>query len=94
MIDRHPELLASVTSRFQLYLRVCADAIVGRNEIATQRIMEYVSQREPSEDSEDSEDILLFEEYLSFVHILAIVKQMTIISVSYTHLTLPTIYSV
>ena len=53
LIDRHPELLASVTSRFQLYLRVCADAIDGRNEIATQRIMEYVSQREPSEDSED-----------------------------------------
>ena len=26
LIDRHPELLASVTSRFQLYLRVCADA--------------------------------------------------------------------
>ena len=53
LIDKHPELLASVTSRFQLYLRVCADAIAGRNEIATQRIMEYVSQREPSEDSED-----------------------------------------
>ena len=32
-----------------------------------------------SKDSEDSEDILLFEEYLSFVHILAIVKQMTIV---------------
>ena len=53
LIDKHPELLASVTSRFQLYLRVCADAIAGRNEIATQRIMEYVSQREPSEDAED-----------------------------------------
>ena len=53
LIDKHPELLASVTSRFQLYLRVCADAIAGRNEIATQRIMEYVSQREPSEDGED-----------------------------------------
>ena len=53
LIDKHPELLASVTSRFQLYLRVCADAVAGRNEIATQRIMEYVSQREPSEGSED-----------------------------------------
>ena len=53
LIDKHPELLASVTSRFQLYLRVCADAIAGRNEIATQRIMEYVSQREPSEEGED-----------------------------------------
>ena len=53
LIDKHPELLASVTSRFQLYLRVCADAIADRNEIATQRIIEYVSQREPSEDIED-----------------------------------------
>ena len=57
LIDKHPELLASVTSRFQLYLRVCADAIAGRNEIATQRIMEYVSQREPSEDGEDRDVI-------------------------------------
>ena len=48
LIDKHPELLASVTSRFQLY-QESADAIAGRNEIATQRIMEYVSQREPSE---------------------------------------------
>ena len=53
LIDKHPELLASVTSRFQLYLRVCADAIAGRNEIATQRIMEYVSQRESGEDGDD-----------------------------------------
>jgi len=57
LIDKHPELLASVTSRFQLYLRVCADAIAGRNEIATQRIMEYISQREPSEDGEDKDVI-------------------------------------
>ena len=55
LIDKHPELLASVTSRFQLYLRVCADAVAGRNEIATQRIIEYVSHREPSEGSEDRE---------------------------------------
>ncbi len=49
MIDRHPELTAAVTSRFQLYLRTCADAVAGRNEVATQRIIEYVSEREPSD---------------------------------------------
>lgn len=49
LIDKHPELTASVTSRFQLYLRTCADAFVGRNEVATQRIIEYVSEREPSD---------------------------------------------
>ena len=32
-----------------------------------------------SKDSKDIKDILLFGEYLSFVHILAIVKQMTIV---------------
>ncbi|MED5231724.1 MAG: hypothetical protein VYB30_05090 [Candidatus Thermoplasmatota archaeon] len=56
LIDKHPELLASVTSRFQLYLRVCSDAVAGRNEIATQRIIEYISEREPSEDDADSAD--------------------------------------
>ena len=56
LIDRHPELVASVTSRFQLYLRVCADAVAGRNEIATQRIIEYTADREPSEDGAESAD--------------------------------------
>ena len=31
LIDNHPELTASVTLRFQLYLRTCADAVNGRN---------------------------------------------------------------
>ena len=56
LIDKHPELIASVTSRFQLYLRVCADADAGRNEIATQRIIEYTSSREPAMDTEESPD--------------------------------------
>jgi len=49
MIDRHSELTAAVTSRFQLYLRACADSFAGRNEVATQRIIEYVNEREPSD---------------------------------------------
>lgn len=56
LIDKHPELIASVTSRFQLYLRVCADADAGRNELATQRIIEYTSSREPAMDTEESPD--------------------------------------
>tara|TARA_Y100001934_G_scaffold283426_1_gene403150 strand:- start:41871 stop:45248 length:3378 start_codon:yes stop_codon:yes gene_type:complete len=49
LIDLHSELTASITSRFQLYLRTCADADAGKNEIATQRIIEYITEREPGE---------------------------------------------
>ena len=49
LIDNHPELTASVTSRFQLYLRTCADTVVGKNAIATQRIIEYIAAREPDD---------------------------------------------
>ena len=48
LINNHPELTASVTSRFQLYLRTCADTAEGKNDVATQRIIEYISEREPN----------------------------------------------
>ncbi len=41
-------MTASVTSRFQLYLRTCADTAEGKNDVATQRIIEYISEREPN----------------------------------------------
>ena len=56
LIDHHPELIASVTSRFQLYLRTCADAVAGRNEVATQRIIEYTTEREPGDPEIDGID--------------------------------------
>jgi len=56
LIDNHPELIASVTSRFQLYLRTCADAVAGRNEVATQRIIEYTTEREPGDPEIDGID--------------------------------------
>jgi hypothetical protein len=48
LINNHPELTASVTSRFQLYLKTCADTAEGKNDVATQRIIEYISEREPN----------------------------------------------
>ena len=51
LINNHPELTASVTSRFQLYLRTCADTVAGKNDVATQRIIEYISEREPNDPS-------------------------------------------
>ena len=56
LIDVHSELTASITSRFQLYLRTCADAYAGKNEIATQRIIEYITEREPGDSSIDGID--------------------------------------
>ena len=43
LLDQNPELETLLTKRFQLYLRTCADNNSGKTDIATKRLIRFVS---------------------------------------------------
>tara|TARA_B100000524_G_C23653935_1_gene371088 strand:- start:4547 stop:5815 length:1269 start_codon:yes stop_codon:yes gene_type:complete len=46
LLDQNPELETLLTQRFQLYLRTCADNNSGKTDIATKRLIRFVSEQE------------------------------------------------
>jgi hypothetical protein len=48
LLDQNPELETLLTQRFQLYLRTCADNNSGKTDIATKRLIRFVSEQEKS----------------------------------------------
>ena len=46
LLDQKPELETLLTKRFQLYLRTCADNNSGKTDIATKRLIRFVSEQE------------------------------------------------
>tara|TARA_B100000900_G_scaffold100448_1_gene83138 strand:- start:1815 stop:5180 length:3366 start_codon:yes stop_codon:yes gene_type:complete len=55
LLDKKPELETLLTQRFQLYLRTCADNNSGKTDIATKRLIRFVSEQEKSKDNFDSD---------------------------------------
>ena len=46
LLDKKPELETLLTQKFQLYLRTCADNNAGKTDIATKRLIRFVSEQE------------------------------------------------
>ena len=55
LLDRNPELETLLTQRFQLYLRTCADNNSGKTDIATRRLIRFVSEQEKAKEDFDGD---------------------------------------
>ena len=55
LLDRNPELETLLTQRFQLYLRTCADNNSGKTDIATRRLIRFVSEQEKAKEDFDDD---------------------------------------
>ena len=55
LLDRNPELETLLTQRFQLYLRTCADNNSGKTDIATKRLIRFVSEQEKAKEDFDGD---------------------------------------
>ena len=49
LIDRNAELMAAITRRFQLFLRVCSEYDKGRSDVATNLVLGYASDMDQEE---------------------------------------------
>jgi len=56
LLDQKPELETLLTQRFQLYLRTCADNNAGKTDIATKRLIRFVSDQEKGSKEEFDSD--------------------------------------
>ena len=56
LLDQKPELETLLTQRFQLYLRTCADNNAGKTDIATKRLIRFVSEQEKGSKEEFDSD--------------------------------------
>ena len=56
LLDQRPELETLLTQRFQLYLRTCADNNSGKTDIATKRLIRFVSDQEKGRKEEFDSD--------------------------------------
>ena len=55
LLDQNPELETLLTQRFQLYLRTCADNNSGKTDIATKRLIRFVSEQEKGKEDFDGD---------------------------------------
>jgi len=56
LLNQRPELETLLTQRFQLYLRTCADNNSGKTDIATKRLIRFVSEQEKGNKEEFDSD--------------------------------------
>ena len=53
LIDRNAELMAAITRRFQLFLRVCSEYDKGRSDVATNLVLGYASDMDQEEKTQE-----------------------------------------
>jgi len=53
LVDRNAELMAAITRRFQLFLRVCSEYDKGRSDVATNLVLGYASDLDQEERTQE-----------------------------------------